>query len=153
MIIAVSVVGYFVIGIWLAGVFQNLVMDVSIQKQLNNLAEEFQRHPYLYGEYKNMTEKQRIEKALHRAKDYDEIDWQLTAALTFFFWPVTSIVFGIRYLFHKIRSVKFGGPSKFEKRLKELTEIEDLKTQAIENKKKYRDAIKLLKAEGINVGE
>lgn len=153
MIIAASIIGYFLIGIWLAGVFHNKVLDVSVQKQLNELTAQFERHPQLYSNYRHMTEKQKIEKALQRAKDYDSVDMQSIAIIAFFFWPCVSIVFGIRYLFQKTKSMRFVSPSKFEKRLQELNEIDALKAQAIEDKKKYEAALKLLKAEGVKTGE
>lgn len=131
------------------------ILDRAVEAQLLKLEGDIKLYPYSYNEKTQFTEKEKIEYAFKEAKRYDEADWQIMATLTFFFWWVVAPVFGIKRGIEWLGKKRFKifTLSRFENRLKELDEIDLLKKKALEDKNKYEEALKLLRAEGINVGE
>lgn len=131
------------------------MFDYAVQEQIAKLEANIVRYPHIHDKESKFTEKEKIEYAINKAKKYDEVDWQAMAIVTFFFWWIVAPVFSIRRGIQWVAKKKFKifTISKFENRLKELDQIDQLKKQAIEDKKKYQEALNLLKAEGIDVGE
>lgn len=153
--IVFAIVLYFLAGTIFASVTHSLMLDRSVENQLLRLKENIATYRYSFIEEAKFSEKQRLEWAIRQAKTRDDVDLSMMAVLTFFFWVVVTPVFftkrGVEYL--ASRKIKMFTLSKYETRLVELDKIDTLKAQALEDKKKYDAAVKLLKAEGINLGE
>jgi hypothetical protein len=148
-----TVILYILTGTVLSTIVRASIFDRAVQTELTKLEKDIAKYPA--SNKKAYTEKQRIEYAIAEARRYAEAEWLIMGVLTFFFWfimvPIFCLKRGIEWVVKK--NFKFFNISKFETRLKKLDEIESLKARALEDKKKYDAAIKLLKDEGINIGE
>lgn len=155
MIIGVILALYFLTGFIFAILTRSMMLDRSIERYLAKLEYDNEHYPYANSKERKFTEKQKLEWAIKESNKYDDLDRDMITALTVLFWVFITPVFfakrGIEYI--SSRKFKLFTLSKYENRLKELDQIEVLKKQALEDKKKYEAAVKLLKAEGINVGE